>query len=68
MIKEWLERRTIPKHNNHTSGPASPVDLKRLVAAINPRKVVPVHSFMPERYPELFPNVEAHEDGEWWEV
>ncbi|MBE3036123.1 MAG: MBL fold metallo-hydrolase, partial [Candidatus Atribacteria bacterium] len=68
MIKEWLERHAIPKHNIHTSGHASPVDLKKLVAAINPRKVVPIHSFMPERYPELFPNVEAHCDGEWWEV
>ena len=68
MIKEWLERHAIPKHNIHTSGHASPVDLKKLVAAINPRKVVPIHSFMPERYPELFPNVEAHADGEWWEV
>ena len=68
MIKEWLERHAIPKHFIHTSGHASPVDLKKLVAAINPRKVVPIHSFMPERYPELFPNVEAHDDGEWWEV
>ena len=68
MIKDWLERHAIPKFNIHTSGHASPGDLKKLVAAINPRKVVPIHSFMPERYPELFPNVEAHADGEWWEV
>jgi ribonuclease J len=67
-IKEWLERNEIPKYSIHTSGHASPVDLKKLVATINPRKVVPIHSFMPERYPELFPNVEAHDDGEWWEV
>lgn len=68
MIKVWLERHAIPKINIHTSGHASPIDLKKLVAAINPRKVVPIHSFMPERYSELFHNVEAHDDGEWWEV
>jgi ribonuclease J len=68
MIKDLLERHAIPKYNIHTSGHASPGDLKKLVAAINPRKVVPIHSFMPERYPALFPNVEAHADGEWWEV
>jgi len=68
MVKNWLERHAIPRHSIHTSGHASPIDLKKLVAAINPRKVVPIHSFMPERYPELFPNVEAHDDGEWWEI
>jgi ribonuclease J len=68
MIKDWLMRHSIPKHSIHTSGHASPADLKKLVSAINPHKVVPIHSFFPERYPELFPNVEAHNDGEWWEV
>jgi ribonuclease J len=68
IVKGWLERHAIPKHSVHTSGHASPVDLKEFVAAITPRKVVPIHSFMPERYPEFFPNVEAHLDGEWWEV
>lgn len=67
-VKEWLERNGIKKHSIHTSGHASPADLQALVAAINPRKVVPIHSFMPERYPELFPNVEFHNDGQWWEV
>ncbi|CAK0757391.1 hypothetical protein CCP4SC76_2940004 [Gammaproteobacteria bacterium] len=23
---------------------------------------------MPEHYPKMFPNVEAHADGEWWNV
>ncbi len=68
MVKDWLLKHSIPKHNIHTSGHASPVDLQRYVAAIKPRKVVPIHSFFPEKYPELFPHVEAHQDGEWWEV
>jgi len=67
-VKNWLVRHSIQKHSIHTSGQASPSDLKKLVSAINPDKVVPIHSFFPEKYPELFPNVEAHNDGEWWEV
>ena len=67
-VEEWLARHSIPKHSIHTSGHASPGDLQRLVSAINPRNVVPIHSFFPDRYPELFPNVQTHNDGEWWEV
>lgn len=68
MVKDWLERYSIPKLSIHTSGHASPSELKKLVKALSPRKVVPIHSFFPEKYPELFPNVEAHNDGEWWEI
>jgi len=64
-VKKWLEKHSIPKHSIHTSGHASPTDLKKLVAALNPRKVVPIHSFMPERYSDLFPNVEIFNDGKW---
>ncbi len=67
-VKNWLEKHSIPKHSIHTSGHASPTDLKKLVSAINPEKVIPIHSFMPERYPELFPNVEIQNDGEWREI
>ena len=68
MVKDWLERHSIPKVSIHTSGHASPIELKILVKALGPNKVVPIHSFFPEKYPDLFPNVEAHNDGEWWEV
>lgn len=68
MVKDWLEKHTIPKISIHTSGHASPVDLKQFASAINPRKVVPIHSFRPERYSELFSNVQPYDDGEWWEV
>jgi len=68
VVESWLERHAIPKQSIHTSGHASPIDLKKFVAAVNPRKVIPIHSFRPELYPDLFPNVEIHDDGEWWEV
>jgi len=65
-VKVWLAKHGIEKQHLHTSGHASPVDLKRFVEALNPRKTVPIHTFQPERYAELYPNVEMHEDGEWW--
>jgi ribonuclease J len=68
MVKTWLDRHDIPKIDIHTSGHASPEALKNLVSAVKPKSVVPIHSFFPEQYPELFPNVNPHEDGEWWEV
>ena len=67
-VKAWLCQHGIEKQSIHTSGHASPKDLQRLVKALAPGKVVPIHSFMPDTYPELFPNVEAHDDEEWWEI
>lgn len=68
QVEGFLAAHGIPKVSIHTSGHASPVDLKRLVAAVNPGKVVPIHSFRPDRYPELFDLVEPRADGEWWPV
>ena len=64
-----LAARAIPLAHAHTSGHASIPDLKRLAAAIAPRQLVPVHTFMPERFPALFgPSVTIREDGQWWDT
>lgn len=68
QVNDWLEQQSIPIQSIHTSGHSSPVDLKRLVSAIKPGKLIPIHTFKPERYPELFSRVEIHNDGEWWDV
>ena len=66
--REWLERHGIPMTIIHTSGHASPADLRRFAAAIAPRMLVPIHSFHTVRFSELFDNVERKTDGEWWGV
>ena len=66
--QSWLADRGIPLTVEHASGHASVRDLQRLVGALAPARVVPIHSFAPERYPEFFPRVELRPDGEWWEV
>lgn len=52
----------------HTSGHAAVRDLQRLVEAFSPARVVPIHSEATDRFAALFPRVEQHADGEWWEV
>ena len=64
----WLADNDISLTSIHTSGHASVTDLKRLSQAIGAKKLVPIHTFESERYPGLFENVEAKEDGVWWEV
>jgi ribonuclease J len=67
-VKSLLAHYRIKEHHIHTSGHASPNDLQKFAKALNPGKVVPIHSFLPEKYQDLFPNVEIHTDGEQWEV
>jgi ribonuclease J len=67
-LKAECERRNIPFEVIHISGHASPVDLKRLAAAIAPKRLIPVHTFERERYPALFDNVLLTNDGEWVDV
>ena len=65
-----LTARGVPLEVVDTSGHASIVDLKRLVEALAPDVLVPVHTFEGARYVELFgANVSRGRiDGEWWEV
>ena len=67
-LRDWIEKYKIPKISIHTSGHASPSDLKRFAEALAPARIVPIHTFMPEKFPELFGNVELHDDGEFWGV
>ena len=52
----------------HTSGHACVPDLQRLVDALVPASVVPMHSEATGRFVELFPRVRQHPDHEWWQV
>lgn len=65
---EWLDRHDIPLVHCHTSGHASPENLQRFAKAIAPKMLVPIHSYVPKQFKDLFDNVETKEDGQWWEV
>ena len=68
MLKANLETRNIPLDLIHTSGHASIADLKRLAAAFNPRRLIPIHTFEGDSFAKYFDNVTRRHDGEWWDV
>ena len=64
----WLENTKIPMTEIHTSGHASIKDLRRFAEAISPRRIIPIHTFERNKFPELFSSVEVKDDGQWWTV
>ncbi len=67
-LRAWLDRLGIPMRIHHASGHAYIPDLQRLVYALAPDRVVPIHTFAGDRFEEFFPGVERRKDAEWWEV
>lgn len=67
-LRAHLAELGIPLTIAHASGHATVPDLQRLVAAMAPERVVPIHTAMPERFEELFACAELRGNGEWWDV
>jgi len=67
-LLDFLKRHGIPMEALHTSGHAGLKDLQRLVDAIDPGYIVPMHSEAASRFKEFFKNVRPKDDGEWWDV
>ncbi|MDI9849521.1 MBL fold metallo-hydrolase [Rhodoblastus sp. 17X3] len=67
LKSDWAAR-NVPMTIIHTSGHADIADLRRLAEAIAPKRLVPIHTFEGDRFPEYFSNVVRRKDGEWWGV
>lgn len=67
-LQAWATEHGIPLSYHQASGHAFIPDLRRLVDALAPDRVVPIHSFAGDRYRELFPRVERRSDGETWTI
>jgi len=63
-LKKFLQSRKIELTEIHTSGHAYINQLKQLAGALKPRFVIPMHTFYPEKYSEMFSNVIQLKDGE----
>lgn len=63
-----LHRCGVPLVVHHSSGHARVEDLCRLVVALAPRQVVPVHTAHPDLFAEHFANTNVKIDGDWWEA
>jgi ribonuclease J len=65
--------RSSKKHNIkmltvHTSGHATVEDLRKFANALNPKHLIPIHTFFPEKFGELFDNVILAEDEKAIEI
>lgn len=52
----------------HTSGHASADTLSKVTDIINPKVVIPIHSFYPEEYKQISTNIKILSDGEVYNV
>jgi ribonuclease J len=68
-LQSALKAMHVPLIQHHTSGHATPADLARLVHALRPDVVVPIHTEAPDAYATTVGDiVESHADGTWWAV
>ncbi|MBM4039064.1 MAG: MBL fold metallo-hydrolase [Planctomycetes bacterium] len=63
-LKPFCERHGIQLKEIHTSGHATPADLARLVGAIRPRLLIPIHTMRPEAYTRFSAPLRLLRDGE----
>jgi ribonuclease J len=67
-FKDFVIKYSLDLEHIHTSGHATVDKLKRFAEALNPRMLVPIHTFGAKEYPRLFKNVKVLEDGEALEI
>lgn len=67
-VENWRQDHQLPFYTVHTSGHASPTDLRRFVTSLAPKILVPIHTDAPKRYSELYHHVALRPDGEFWDV
>ncbi|MBQ8677105.1 MAG: MBL fold metallo-hydrolase, partial [Alphaproteobacteria bacterium] len=63
-----MKEKQVPMFDIHTSGHADIPTLKQFAAALKPKKIVPIHTFFPEQFKEMFDNTELHKDNEIFEI
>jgi ribonuclease J len=68
ILKEYFKNHDINCRILHTSGHAKLSDLKKLVNALKPETIIPIHSFYAEKFQEFFSNVRLVKDREVLEL
>lgn len=63
-LRSYLKDKGVRYEYLHTSGHATLEDLKKLVEAMSPEMVIPIHSFHPEKFKDYFQNVRLVDDCE----
>ena len=63
-LKSYLEEEDVRIEELHTSGHATISELKDLANALNPKTIIPIHTFHPEKFKDHFLNVRVVNNGE----
>jgi ribonuclease J len=66
QLQEWFETGGARAHHVHTSGHASPADLRAFAQRMNPKWLVPIHGVAWDDNVEGFPPIKRLSDGETW--
>ena len=68
-LRNVLKSANDPLVQHHSSGHATPAYLSRLVQAMKPDVVVPIHTEAHDAYASTIGDiVQPHADGTWWAV
>lgn len=52
----------------HTSGHADIPTLKKIVASLKPRRIIPIHTFYPQKFKQMFNNAICLNDGDIFDL
>ena len=64
-MMKFIKKKNMKFYQVHTSGHAEVDTLKKVVKKLKPRKIVPIHTFHPDKYAGLFNRkIEQVSDGE----
>jgi ribonuclease J len=67
-LRDWCNDKGLSFEIIHTSGHASYDDLQKLVTAISPKTLVPIHTFSPEAFNSLHNSIANIPNGEWFDL
>lgn len=67
-LAHFLESHNIELIEIHTSGHAYVEDLKKLAQVLNPRFLVPIHTFHPDQYGSIYRNIVQLADGQTYNL
>ncbi len=63
-----LKSKNVPLMDIHTSGHADIPTLQKFANSVNPKRLVPIHTFHPDTFSDLFENTELHPDNTTFEI
>ena len=67
-LRDWCDKNGVAFDILHTSGHADRDDLARVVQALKPKTVLPIHTLAPEQYVDLGAPVSTSANSGWHEI